>query len=84
MSIREINDHEFHHDDFEFAHDSNEKLVDKTYRSTSYVKDVLSNFRKNKGAIVGFIIIIIFIIMAIVGPILIHTLISQSLKDMNI
>ena len=68
MSIREINDHEFHHDDFEFAHDSNEKLIDKTYRSTSYVKDVLSNFRKNKGAIVGFIIIIIFIIMAIVGP----------------
>lgn len=68
MSEKEIRDHEFHHDDFDFAHDANEKLIDKTYKATSYIKDVWSNFRKNKGAIIGFIIIVFFIIMAIIGP----------------
>ena len=63
-----FHDYEFHHDDFEFAHSANDKLIDKNFKSTSYIKDVWSNFRKNKGAIVGAIIITIIIIMAIIGP----------------
>lgn len=60
--------HEFHHDDFEFAHSADERLMDKSFKATSYLKDVWSNFKKNKGAIVGFIIIVIITIMAFVGP----------------
>ena len=61
-------DHEFHSNDFDFAHAKDEKLIDKSYVATSYWKDVWSNFRKNKGALVGAVIIVIIIIMAIVGP----------------
>lgn len=61
-------DYEFHHDDFEFAHSANEKLMDRSFKSTSYIRDVWSNFRKNKGAIVGAVIIVIIVIMAIIGP----------------
>ncbi len=68
MSSEELFDHEFYENDFEFAHGKNEKLVDKNYKATSYLKDVWNNFRKNKGAIIGFIIVLIFIFMAIVGP----------------
>ena len=56
---------DFHHDDFEFAHSADEKLIDKNYSATSYIKDVWNNFKKNKGALVGAIIIIFLIIMAI-------------------
>ncbi len=61
-------DHEFHNDDFQFAHSAGEKLVDKNYSATSYFKDVWTNFKKNRGALVGAIIIIFLIFMAIVGP----------------
>lgn len=61
-------DHEFHNDDFKFAHSANEKLIDKNYRSSSYAKDVWNNFKKNKGALIGAIIIIIIVIMALIGP----------------
>ena len=66
--MSEIKNHEFHHDDFDFAHAADEKLIDKTYKSTSYWKDVWGNFSKNKGALIGAIIIIIIILMAILGP----------------
>lgn len=59
---------EFEPNDFEFAHSKDEKLTDKSYKATSYLKDVWNNFKKNKGAIVGTVIIVIIIIMAIVGP----------------
>lgn len=63
-----INDHEFHSDDFSFAHAADEKLIDKTYKSTSYWRDVWNNFKKNRGALVGVIIIAILVFMAVVGP----------------
>ncbi len=46
----------------------NERLVDKTYETTSYAHDVWTAFKKNKGAIVGLVIICIIIALAIVGP----------------
>lgn len=61
-------DHEFQSDDFKFARAEGEKLVDKNYRATSYAKDVWNNFKKNKGALIGFVIIMIIILMAIIGP----------------
>ena len=61
-------DHDFHHDDFDFAHEEGAKLIDRTYSATSYAKDVWNNFKKNKGALIGIVIIIFIIFMAIVGP----------------
>ena len=61
-------DHEFHADDFEFAHSEGEKLIDRNYSATSYAKDVWNNFKKNKGALIGFVIIMIIVLMAIFGP----------------
>ena len=59
---------DFHSDDFEFAYEAGHKLIDKTYKSTSYWKDVWGNFKKNKGALIGGVIIMIIIIFAIIGP----------------
>lgn len=66
--MSEINNHEFYSDDFEFAHEKGKKLIDQTYKATSYWKDVWSNFSKNKGALVGAIIILIIILFALIGP----------------
>ena len=68
MAEKDYRDHEFHHDDFGFAHSEGEKLIDRNYKATTYAKDVWNNFRKNKGAIAGGIIIVVIIIMAIIGP----------------
>lgn len=65
--MADIENYEFTSDDFTFAHE-NEKLVDKNYAATSYLHDVWSNFKKNKGALIGAIIIIIIIFFAFVGP----------------
>ena len=61
-------DREFQKDDFQFAHDVNEKLIDQTYKATSYAKDVWANFKKNKCALVGAVIIAIIILFALIGP----------------
>ncbi|MCF0108976.1 MAG: ABC transporter permease [Erysipelotrichaceae bacterium] len=64
----DINNYEYVEDDFTFAHDSDQRLTDENYKATSYLKDVWGNFRKNKGALVGTVIIVIIAIMAIIGP----------------
>ncbi|HPW53078.1 MAG TPA: ABC transporter permease [Erysipelotrichaceae bacterium] len=61
-------EHDFHEDDFLYAHESGKKIIDKSYKATSYLKDVWSNFKKNKGAIIGFVIIVVIILMAAIGP----------------
>lgn len=61
-------DYDVQEHDFEFAHDKNEKLIDKNYKATSFAKDVWNNFKKNKGALVATIIILIIIALAIFGP----------------
>ena len=55
--INEIID-DYSADDFVFVQ-RDEKLVDKTYQATSYLKDVWSHFKKNKGALIGLVIIIV-------------------------
>lgn len=61
-------DREFQKDDFQFAHKEGEKLIDTNYKATSYLKDVWGNFKKNKGALIGAIIIAIIILFALIGP----------------
>lgn len=74
MTVEELNKVKFLEDDFKFAHDRNAKLVDKAYNTTSYIKDVLANFKKNKGALFGMVVVILIVLMAIIGPHLnIHT-----------
>ncbi len=54
-------------EDFVFVQ-QNERLTDKVYEATSYLKDVWTNFSKNKGAVIGMIIITIIILFAVIGP----------------
>ena len=63
-----MDDIKFEQDDFEFAFDSNEKLIDKNYNNSSYIKDVMTHFLRNKGALVGAIVIVVIILLAIFGP----------------
>ena len=58
---------DFSDDDFVFVQ-RDEKLVDKAYKTTSYLRDVWAHFKKNKGAIIGLVIIVLIILFAIVGP----------------
>ena len=64
------NNKEFTKDDFTFARKDNEKLLDKNYKATSYARDVWCNFKKNKGALIGAIIVIIIILFALFGPLM--------------
>lgn len=66
--MTQVNDVELYEDDFELAHESNEKLVDKTYSASSYGKDVWNHFKKNKGAVFGAVVIAVIIVLAIIGP----------------
>ncbi len=54
-------------EDFVFVQQG-EHLTDKAYKTTSYWRDVWSHFSKNRGALVGFVIILIITILAIIGP----------------
>ncbi len=54
-------------EDFVFVQQG-ERLTDKAYKTTSYWHDVWVHFSKNKGALIGFIIILIITIFAIIGP----------------
>ena len=54
-------------EDFVFVQQG-ERLTDKAYATTSYWRDVWSHFSKNRGALIGFVIILIITVMAIIGP----------------
>ena len=54
-------------EDFVFVQQG-ERLTDKAYKTTSYWRDVWSHFSKNKGALIGFIIILIIAFFALIGP----------------
>lgn len=63
-----MTDRQFRADDFTFAHQENERLIDKTYNTSSYAKDVLAHFMKNKGAVFGAVVIVLIVLMALIGP----------------
>lgn len=62
-----IIENDYDAEDFVFVQE-NVRLKDKVYKQTSFLKDVWTNFSKNKGAVIGLIIISVVIFMAIVGP----------------
>ncbi|MFV0379620.1 MAG: oligopeptide ABC transporter permease [Anaerorhabdus sp.] len=65
---------------FELAHKHGVSTIDNAYEASSYAKDTWNSFRKNKGALVGAIIILIIIFMAIIGP----NLNAHTYKSINI
>lgn len=67
QSLPLANDDDFTAEDFVFVQEG-ERLKDRTYADTSYFKDVLHAFFKNKGAAIGLVIIILIILFAIFGP----------------
>ena len=62
-----IIENDYDDEDFVFVQE-NVRLKDKVYKQTSFLKDVWLNFSKNRGAVVGLIIISFIILMAIIGP----------------
>lgn len=76
---------EFRPDDFEMVGIDEKNFIDATYASQPYWKDVLSRFAKNKGAVVGFVFIVLIIIMAIIGPHLNpYTYDEQNIANQNL
>lgn len=62
-----IIENDYDDEDFVFVQE-NVRLKDKVYKQTSFLRDVWNNFSKNKGAVVGLVIISIIILFAIIGP----------------
>lgn len=76
---------EFLENDFELVGEENLTNVDRIYASQSYWKDVLSRLKKNKGAILGLICIILITFMAVVGVWMNgHTYDSQTIAHQNL
>lgn len=76
---------EFLANDFELVGEENLSHVDKIYASQSYWKDVLNRFKKNKGAVIGLVFIVLITFMAIIGVGLNgHTYDSQIISHQNL
>jgi oligopeptide transport system permease protein len=76
---------EFLPKDFELVGEENLSHVDKIYASQSYWKDVLNRFKKNKGAIIGLVCIVLITFMAVIGIWLNgHTYDSQIIQHQNL
>ena len=76
---------EFLEKDFELVGEENLSRVDKIYASQSYWKDVLNRFKKNKGAIIGLICVVLITFMAVIGVGLSgHTYASQIIAHQNL
>lgn len=60
---------EFKPDDFEFVGDNQDITKDVVTPAKPFWKDALGRFLKNKGSVIGIIIIAIYIILAIIVPI---------------
>lgn len=76
---------EFLDKDFELVGEDNLAHVDKNYASQPYWKDVLNRFKKNKGAMIGLICIVLITFTAIIGVGLNgHTYSSQIISQQNL
>lgn len=63
-----LNSIEYRADDFEFQHGENFEHIDTNFASESYWRDALKRFTANRGAVIGFICIIILVLLALIGP----------------
>ena len=79
-----IIENDYDAEDFVFVQE-NVRLKDKVYKQTSFLKDVWLNFSKNKGAVIGLIIISFIILMAIIGPMISgHTYYTGDLSHQSL
>ncbi len=78
-------EYEFAPDDFLPVGEERISRIDETYASQSYWRDIYSRFRKNKGAMVGIVFIILVLLMAVFGPMMTgHTYDSQIIANQNL
>lgn len=76
---------EFLPNDFELVGEENLAHVDKSFASQPYWKDVINRFRKNKGAMIGLVCIVLITLAAIFGVGLNgHTYDSQIISQQNL
>lgn len=68
INLQTYENYEFAADDFMLVHKEDDVIIDKTYKTSSYFKDVVSHFIKNKGAVIGLVVILVIILLALVGP----------------
>ena len=67
LKMNQVPQDQYTEEDFRFVQ-LDERLMDKTYAATSFLKDVWNHFKKNKGAVIGLVIICVIIFMALIGP----------------
>jgi oligopeptide transport system permease protein len=71
--------------DFTLRGNTHDGFVDTTYTSQSYWKDISSRFRKNKGAVIGLVCIILITLMALIGPVVSgRTYDAQIIQNQNL
>ena len=59
---------EFLPNDFEFVNDNKAAMIDEVYSGESFWKTIIRRILKNKGAVLGFISIVVILTMALIGP----------------
>ena len=59
---------EFLPNDFEFVNDNKAAMIDEVYSGESFWKTIIRRILKNKGAVLGFISIMIILALALIGP----------------
>lgn len=70
---------------FELQHNDIHAHVDKNFTSQNYWKDALVRFVRNKGAIIGLIMIVVIVFFAIAGPSMTpYTYESQKIAEQNL
>ncbi len=75
----------FKEDDFLLHGNTHDDFVDETYASQPYWKDIFARFRKNKGAVMGLVFIVLITLFAIAGPMVSgHTYDAQIIKHQNL
>lgn len=53
---------------FQFAHNDSEAYIDQTFTGHSMFHDSLSRFRRNRGAVIGFVMVLLIFFFALAGP----------------
>lgn len=75
---------EFLPDDFEFVGDKQDITKDVVAPSLPAWKDSLNRFKKNKGAVIGLICILVIAVFAIFAPCFHHINLMQSIQKLQV
>mgnify|MGYP003239292159 CR=1 FL=1 len=72
--------YEFLADDFEFVSENKDDIKDVVMPAKPFWKDSIGRFIKNKGSVIGIIFIAVYILLAIVVPMIHHLLILSLMQ----